>query len=425
MRVLLSAYACIPGAGSEYGFGWGWAEHLAARGIDVHLLTASENREALEGELRKHPRANLTFSLVPSTFKRARPWNGLHYLGWHYAAFCHAQRLHAEKPFDLIHHVTFGSAHVPPALALMKIPMIFGPVGGGQTAPVRMLGYFGRSKWKEIPRSAYTALLPFSPIHHWLYRQMSLVLATNHETVALARKLGSRRTLLSLDTGLPESFYAEQPRRFSRNTGPLRLLWTGRIMPRKALALTLDGLAAAKTPVKLTVIGDGLSPEVAHRMTEERGLTGRVVWTGRLPWSDVRKAYGVHDAFLFTSLRDSFGSQHLEAMAAGLPVLTLDIHGAHALIPCGAGIKIPVSDKPSTIAAIGAAIDRFASCSVEERNRMSRIGWEMARSNSWAARAEAAEYLYRELIDQSKDADDRACFSTALSRNPSQGTGSI
>ena len=48
MRILLSAYACRPNAGSEPGVGWNWATHLAARGMEVHVLVAKRNQGPVE-----------------------------------------------------------------------------------------------------------------------------------------------------------------------------------------------------------------------------------------------------------------------------------------------------------------------------------------------------------------------------------------
>src|SRR5271169_4946615 len=64
MRLLLSAYACRPNAGSEPGCGWNWATHLAARGIEVHVLVAKRNQEAIEAGLRANATANLHFTYV-------------------------------------------------------------------------------------------------------------------------------------------------------------------------------------------------------------------------------------------------------------------------------------------------------------------------------------------------------------------------
>jgi glycosyltransferase involved in cell wall biosynthesis len=396
MRVLLSAYECKPHAGSEAGHGWGWATHLAARGLQVHVLTLPKQQEAIEAEVHSLALSNLSFSYVDAWPAGLKEAHGPHYLAWQFSAWRAARALHKACPFDVVHHVTYGSIHVPSQLWRLRIPVIFGPVGGGQISPYSMRQYFGTTQRKELLRTVMTRMLPYSPIHrHWI-QQMAAVYAGNEETLELANKMGSRQTLLSMDTGLPETFFAESPRIFKPLNGSLRLLWTGRMLPRKAILLTLDAIARARTDLKLTILGDGYPPEVMAQFIAERGLEEKVSWSGgRVPWAEVREAYQMHDAFLFTSLRDSCGSQLLEAMALGLPVITLDHQGAHCLVPAGAGIKVPVTEREDTIDAIAAAIDRFASLPAEERDAMSACGLAVARELTWNMRAERAEAMYR------------------------------
>ena len=399
MRLLLSAYACKPHSGSEEGNGWGWASHLAARGLRLHVLTTPKHQEAIEAEQQRNPLPNLSFSFLEPRRKGLKPGHGLHYLAWQFAAVEEAKRLHAEEPFDVVHHVTYGSIHVPSQLWRLGVPVVFGPVGGGQTSPFRMRSYFGAGQRKELLRTAFTKALRFSPLHRYWLKRMAVVFATNRETVELAKGLGKKDAVLCLDTGLPEAFLADGPRRFEQRTGPLRLLWTGRMMPRKALPLTLDALAAAQPDVTLTILGGGYPEETVREMISSRGLEDKVVWSGgAVPWSEVREAYLTHDGFLFTSLRDSCAAQLLEAMALGLPVITLDLHGAHDLTPAEAGFKVPVTDKQGTIGALAYAIDALASSSVEDRDAMSLAGWKTAQGLTFGVRAERAEALYQRIV---------------------------
>ena len=50
-RILLSAYACEPGKGSEPEVGWLWATELADAGHEVWVITREANRHAIEMEL--------------------------------------------------------------------------------------------------------------------------------------------------------------------------------------------------------------------------------------------------------------------------------------------------------------------------------------------------------------------------------------
>ncbi len=408
MHLLFSAYACRPNSGSEEGNGWGWPTHLAARGLRVHVLTAGKHREAIEAELQKNPMPNLSFSFVEPRRKGLKYGHGSHYLAWQFAAVEAARKLNAEDPFDVVHHITYGSIHVPSQLWRLGIPVVFGPVGGGQTSPFALRSYFGASQRNELLRTAFTKALRFSPLHRRWIKRMAVVFATNQETLLLAQQLGKKDAVLALDVGLPETFLAERPRQFAQRPGPVRLLWTGRMMPRKALPLTLDALCQTKADVTLTILGSGYPAEVVHEMIAGRGLESKVTWSGgAVPWQQVREAYLTHDAFLFTSLRDSCAAQLLEAMALGLPVITLDLHGGGLLTPPSAGYKVRVTDKESTIRAIARAIETFASSSIEEKNAMSEAGWNAARNLTFEVRAARAESLYKRILE-AREIDQRS-----------------
>lgn len=399
MNVLLSAYACRPNAGTEPGNGWNWATHLAARGINVHVLTAPRYRNHIEEMLETQRFSNLRVSYVSVPWRLAACFETLHYILWQWCALKTARKLSQDTTFDLAHHVSYGSIHIPSQLWRLGIPLVFGPVGGGQTAPPTMLGYFGHHKRKEQIRTALTRALRFSPFHRNWLRRMTFVLAANQPTLKVAENLGCKRSILMCDAGLPESFFALGPRTFTQDRGLFKLLWVGRMLPLKALPLALDALARVGHQVVLTIIGDGIEPRLVRQMIAARKLQNRVSWQGRrLPWGEVRTAYLEHDAILFTSLRDSFGCQLLEAMSSGLPVIALDINGAHDFVPCGAGIKVQVGQPEETIRNLANAIETYISLSVEARNTMSKVAWDWAKHFTWTARAELAETIYKDIL---------------------------
>src|ERR1700746_2010336 len=179
MRLLLSAYACRPNAGSEPGCGWNWATHLAARGMEFHVLSAKRTQEAIEAGLQANAVANLHFTYVPVPYDWVKKSEALHYVCWQVAALKAARELAGRFEFDLAHHVTYASVHVPSPLWRLGIPVVFGPVGGGQTAPASMLQYFGAERSRERLRSALTKALRLSPLHRQWLRRISFVLAAN------------------------------------------------------------------------------------------------------------------------------------------------------------------------------------------------------------------------------------------------------
>jgi glycosyltransferase involved in cell wall biosynthesis len=404
MRLLLSAYACRPNAGSEPGCGWNWATHLAARGIEVHVLVAKRNQEAIEAALRDRPVANLHFTYVPVPLDWAKKSEALHYVCWQVAALKAARELARKCEFQVAHHVTYASVHVPSQLWRLGIPVVFGPVGGGQTAPASMLSYFGAEKHKEGRRSSLTKALRFSPVHKRWLRRMSFILAANRDTLSVVQALGCKSASLMCDTAIAADYFAEGPRNFDApdtkvRSGAVRLLWVGRMLTRKALPLALDALKEVHQNVTLTIAGDGIDPKTVDRMIRDRNLEQKIFWKGsRLTQTELRTAYAEHDALLFTSLRDSFGSQVLESMAMGLPIITLDLHGAHDWVPDGPSLKVPVGCPRETVRNLAGAIEKYASMSALSRNQMSMQAWNFAKTQSWSARAEVCERLYQEIL---------------------------
>jgi len=403
MKLLISAFACLPNYGSEPGNGWNWSINLAEAGHTVYVLTRIQNQDKIDSFLHDHPLANMHFLYVKMPFAQllTDQNKAFYYVAWQICAVSLARKLMRTVNIDIIHHVTYGSIHVPSLLWRLKVPIVFGPIGGGQTAPNTMIDYFGRGKLKERLRTFITSALPFSPFHRYSYSKMGTILATNRETLEMFRSLGRPDAQLLFDTALPESFFSPAPRTFSASDQPLRLLWIGRLLPRKAIPLTLDILATVDEAFTLTIIGDGLDPQYVREMIRARGLCEHVFWKpGRIPWSEVRQEYTKHDALFFTSLRDSCACQLLEAMATGLPVITLDIHGGRDLVPEGAGFKIPVHSREQVIRDGATAVTEFAAMSPEARSRMSEAGWSFAKAQTWRNRVTFAEGLYKRLLSR-------------------------
>src|SRR5215467_2096389 len=208
MRILLSAYACRPNAGSEPGVGWNWATHLAARGIEVHVLVAKRNQAPIEAGLRENHVPNLDFPYISVRNVWAKKNESLHHVFWQAAALKAAQGLSTKFRFELAHHVTYASVHVPTKLWRLGIPVVFGPVGGGQTAPASMLKYFGSDKRKEQCRSLLTKALKLSFFHRDWLKKMSYILAANADTLNLVRALGCKNTSLMCDTAISATYFA-------------------------------------------------------------------------------------------------------------------------------------------------------------------------------------------------------------------------
>lgn len=370
MKLLLSAYACNPNHGSEEGNGFNWLWESAALGHEVWCLTTPRGRAALTKLLadratdpiaqRIHP-VYVAAPKFANFVYRWQPGVYLHYIVWQYRAWRTARQLDAQEDFGAVHHVTYNSLQMASWLWRLKKPLLLGPLGGGMVAPKSLRRYLPDWFKNETVRTFISKLLStFDPNVRQSMRHAALVMAANSDTAALARRLGARRVALTMSAALPESFrsttYQPRPALAGRE---LRILWLARIYPRKGLHLTLAALGQVDKRVKfhLDIMGDGPVGHLVPGWIAEAGLQDRVTWHGSVPYETTRAAYLSHDLFMLCSLRDTYANQYLESMALGLPILTLNHHGAADFIPDTAGIKVPVQSAEATTAALARAVE--------------------------------------------------------------------
>jgi glycosyltransferase involved in cell wall biosynthesis len=234
-------------------------------------------------------------------------------------------------------------------------------------------------------------------------RRAALVFSTNHDTSRILRVAGAKDVHLELDSGIaPEYIPATPPKREASPT--TSLLWVGRLEHRKALPLALEAMAQlGDLPLRLWVAGDGPQRAEWERRASELKLDGRVQFLGHVDHRQMAALYGRADIFLFTSLRDSFGTQLLEAMGQGLPIITLNHQGAGTFIPDDAAIKVPVLDPAETVRGIAEAICKLMG-SEALRQSTGKAGWDFARKQTWDQRAARMVRYYETILSAKRGA---------------------
>lgn len=387
-KILLSAFACNPSEGSEPSYGWNWAVGLAERGFEVYCLTRETSSAGIGTVQLPH---NLKFTYVRLPFGLERLYSAsqltqyLYYIMWQWRAYRVAVALHKKKNFDIVHHITFGSLQMGSFMYRLGVPLVFGPAGGGQLAPVAFKKYFGGA-WiaEERRNTASRILLRLNPACRAMLKRASVVLVANEETLRVAESNGAKRVSLALDVGLPGWFFSEDAPRRAHQNGRLKLLWVGRLMPRKGVLLLLEVMKELKEypGITLTVVGDGVMRDTLLEGIRNFSLESTVSWKGWVPFAEVRNYYSDHDVFLFTSLRESGGLQLVEAMAFGMPAVTLDLHGPGLIVDSDRGVKCECSTPEIAIERLKAAILRLYVSPILVK-KLSAGAYKFAASQAW------------------------------------------
>jgi glycosyltransferase involved in cell wall biosynthesis len=223
-----------------------------------------------------------------------------------------------------------------------------------------------------------------------MMRNARVVLASNEESLKLAKSAGAKNCFLSIDHALPESYF---PKNFVAKTptpGTLKMLWVGRFMPRKGLLFTLDVMIRLKEykNITLTVVGDG---EMRNEITEKiksNGLGDTVTMAGQVPYEKVKEYYSSHDVFFFTSLRDSGPAQLTEAMAYGLPLVTINLHGQGFIISDQTGIRCDCSTPEIAADGLEKAILSLYN-NPQKVTEMSIAAHQFAKKQTWPEKIKA------------------------------------
>jgi len=125
---------------------------------------------------------------------------------------------------------------------------------------------------------------------------------------------------------------------------------------RKGVAQAIAALARLPESARLVVVGKEKNPAGYRALAARYGVAGRVHLAG--PKKDVAPLLGAADAFVLPTLYDPLPNACLEAMAAGLPVITSAQCGAAELLAAhDAGLVCDAQDVAALAAAMTQLLD--------------------------------------------------------------------
>ena len=365
-KVLISAYACQPGRGSEPGVGWNIASGMAAY-HDVWVLTRTKNRPVIEAEMEASPVSNLHFVYydVPkwlSFWRRGHRGVQLYYYMWQLGVYASARRLHREIEFDLAHHVTFVKYWAPSLLVLLGIPFVWGPVGGGESAPRTMWKGLGvRGRIYESVRDAARWLGERDPLVRLTAHRSSYAIATTPETAARLSRLHVKKIRVLGASALNDPEIAHLAALPQSRNGHVTFVSMGRLLHWKGFHLGLQAFARAAVPnARYVIIGEGPESERLRALADDLGVGSKVTLTGKLPREEALSILGRSHVLVHPSLHDSSGWVCIEAMAAGHPVLCLDLGGPATQITAETGVIVKAETSEEAVEKLAVQMQHLA-----------------------------------------------------------------
>ena len=394
--ILLSAYACEPGKGSEPGVGWNWALALARRGHEVWVLTRRNNQKTIEPEFQRfdsaiRDRLHFIYYDLPkwaSWWKKGGRGVHLYYLLWQWGAYQVAKQKHAERPFDRVHHVTFVSVRQPSFMGGLGIPFIFGPVAGGERAPWRLRAGYGWRGWLlDAVRDVANALVKFDPLMWRTFAQAEAIFVTSSQTRNLVPKCYWPKTQIKLAIALDGHEVGEK--RVARVAPSPRVVYLGRFLYWKGMHLGLASFASflkQYPAARLSMIGSGPDEARWRQLARQQGIENSIDWVPWVNQAELTAVYRNHDVLLFPSLHDSGGMVVLEAMQHGIPVVCLKLGGPGVMVDetCGCAVEVAGLDEAAVVHRLADGLIEIAQ-SPALMDRLRKGARAKVEASSWDA----------------------------------------
>lgn len=298
-----------------------------------------------------------------------------------------------------MHHVTYCRYWNPSFIALLPVPFIWGPVGGGESTPKQLWkAYNFREKIYETVRDFARWLGERDRFVKITAERSTFAFATTEETASRLRLLKAKKVKVLEQCGLQQGEIDFLQRLPSAPSSPIRFISIGRILHWKGFQLGFQAFALAKLDrAEYWVVGEGPYQQSLYQQAEKLGISSQVKFWGWLARDETWHKLGDCHVLLHPSLHESGGLVCLEAMAARRPVVCLDLGGPGKMVPEETGFKIVATYVDEIVSKLADAMTVLARNS-DLRMRMGKAAEERIKQTyNWRVKANLWMNLYEEL----------------------------
>jgi phosphatidylinositol alpha-1,6-mannosyltransferase len=346
------------------------------QGLEIDLITSALGKRAEKEVFAER----ITIHKVPVNNNNIHHSSNRELSTYAARGFFHALKLHRKRNYDLC----FAWSAVPAGAVALLLQKLAG------------LPYLVRVCGPDIPG--------FEPRYQIISSVLSpLIRMTFHNAVAVvAKSEGEREMIRALTRNADVTIVPNgvdlnvfQPGDSIPDDGPLRLLCVARLIARKGqnhLIEAVKRLTDLGIDVTLDLIGEGDARHAYESQTKKLGLRPKIKFQGYVPREQIAEHYDRAHVFMLPSYNEGMSVATLEAMAAGLPLVTTRTCGTQELVEEGVnGWTHDWGD----IETLTAHIKRLATDRTLAR-RMSVFSRSRAEQFSW----EIGATLYLELFKQ-------------------------
>lgn len=393
LKILINAYACSPGMGSEPGMAWNWVSNLA-KFCELYIITEGEFRDKIEEVVPTLEQGkNMHFYYNPVSEEiRKMCWNQgdwrfyKYYREWQWKTYLMAKDICSSEHIDVLHQLNMIGFREPGYLWKLSkengVPFVWGPVDAKDKFPVAYLdGASIKTKLFMRLKNFLTGIqLRYSGRVLNAAHQASVVFSASSNSQRSFKKYMRIDSPLLNETGC---YVQEHPVTDKSQKETFDVLWVGKMDFRKQLALALQTMASiGNNKFRLHIVGGGDSA-FYQQMAEGLGIADQCVWHSAVSHDEVQKLMQASDVFFFTSVAEGTPHVVLEAIGNNLPVVCFDTCGQGDAVNDKVGRKVNLSNPAQSAADFAKLLndlehDRNLLKQLSEncKQRQTELSWE-------------------------------------------------
>ena len=265
-----------------------------------------------------------------------------------------------------------------------------------------------RGRLYEYLRDLARWLGEHDPFVRLTARRSAVALAKARETAERLKTIGARSVVFLSEVAWPDD---EIERLAALNSlpqhkvNPFRFISIGRLLHWKGFHLGI--MAFAKLVQKYPqseywIVGDGPERHNLEWLAKRLGVADKVKFWGKLPREEALKKLGECNVLLHPSLHDSGGWVCMEAMAAGRPVICLDLGGPALQVTKETGFRIPARTPEQVVEEMAEAMKRLSMDEVLRKKMSESAHKHVLTKFVWRHHREQIFNIYKQVLERGR-----------------------
>jgi glycosyltransferase involved in cell wall biosynthesis len=223
-----------------------------------------------------------------------------------FLALAAAITLHRRKPYDAVCSVMTSYSSFAALFFKMVFPSVPYIVRSDDGDPI---GYLKRR----------VGIL--YPLFVRIFTKADSAITTSSYLEKFVRSMGYSGPLAIVPNGVDLTRFTEVSHPSFVAGGTVNLVTASRLVHKNALDEVIRALVLLPKNVQFVIYGTGPDEMNLRKLSEELGVSDRVLFKGYIPHTELAQAFSNAHIFIRPSRSEGMGMSFVEAMAAGLPVI--------------------------------------------------------------------------------------------------------